>query len=393
MKQDGNSMSDTPAVVIVGAGVAGMSTALCLAERGCRDVTVVDRQHVAAASSSLSAGIYTRGYSDALDVELRVEAYERLCQFEREDGLTLRRNGFLRLARNAETAAGFERAAETQRALGVPDSRVLGRAELADLVPDMSCDDLEAGLLTPSDGYLDGQQLCMTYAERAEALGVRILARHALVGYEPLPGDRHRVITSRLELNCDVVVNAAGSWAPEVGRILEAPVKIVPERHEACVMRLAKPLGYELPSIMDYVPGSGELGLYLRPEGEHQLIVGLHSNDLLEERADPEAFHGGVEAAFVDALIPKLLDRMPGLESVGLEGGWAGLYPNSPDERFIIGGMPGRPGIVAVCGLDGVGVYMSPVAGRMGAEWILDGRPRRAEEKDAYDPARFTATT
>jgi sarcosine oxidase subunit beta len=378
-----------PSVVVVGAGAGGLATALCLAERGCDDVTVIDRDHVAAASSSLSAGIYTCGYAEPLDVALRLEAYERLCQLERDGDLTLRRNGFLRLARDAETVAGFERAVAVQRDHGLADSVVLDRAALERHVPDMRCDDLAGGLLTPSDGYLDGQQLCMAYAERAEALGVKIRARHPLTGYEQLPGGRHRLQTPRGDFDCDVVVNAAGAWAPAVGRLLEAPVEIVPERHEACVMRLAAPLDYELPSIMDYVPGSGEVGLYLRPEGEHQLIAGLHTNDLLDEPADPDAFYGGAEQAFVDELIPMLVDRMPGFDTVGLETGWAGLYPNSPDERFIIGAMPGREGIVAVCGLDGVGVYMSPVAGRIGADWVLDGRPRNAAERRAYAPDRF----
>ncbi len=381
-------MKRAPSVAIVGAGAAGLSTALCLAERGCDDVTVIDRDHVAAASSSLSAGIYTRGYSDPLDVALRVESYERLCQLERDAGLTLRRNGFLRLARDADTVAGFERAVALQHQLGVEDSVVLDRAGLERQIPDMRCDDLAGGLLTPSDGYLDGQQLCMTYAERAEALGVEIRARHPLTGYEQLAGGRHRLHTPRGSLDCDIVVNAAGAWAPAVGRLLEAPLAIVPERHEACVMRLAAPLRYELPSIMDYVPGSGELGLYMRPEGEHQLIAGLHSNDLLDEPADADDFYGGAEQAFVDTLIPMLVDRMPGFDTVGLESGWAGLYPNSPDERFLIGAMPGRDGVVAVCGLNGVGVYMSPVAGRIGADWVLDGRPRGAEER-IYAPDRF----
>jgi sarcosine oxidase subunit beta len=378
-----------PSVVIVGAGAGGLATALCLAERGCDDVTVIDREHVAAASSSLSAGIYTCGYADPLDVALRVEAYERLCQLERDGHLTLRRNGFLRLARDDATVAGFEQAIAVQREHGIADSVVLDRAGLERHVPAMRCDDLAGGLLTPSDGYLDGQQLCMAYAERAEALGVEIRARHPLTGYEQLPGGRHRVQTPRGSFDCDVVVNAAGAWAPAVGRLLDAPVELVPERHEACVMRLAAPLGYELPSIMDYVPGSGEVGLYLRPEGEHQLIAGLHTNDLLDEPVDPDDFYGGAEQAFVDELIPMLVDRMPGFDSVGLESGWAGLYPNSPDERFIIGAMPGREGIVAVCGLNGVGVYMSPVAGRIGADWVLDGRPRNAEEQRSYAPARF----
>lgn len=382
-------MSDTPSVVVVGAGAAGLSTALNLAERGCDDVTVIDRDHVAAGSSSLSAGIFVRGYSDPLDVRLRVEAYERLCQLERDEGLTLRRNGFLRLARDDEAIAGFERAVAVQRENGLEDAVVLDRAGLERHVPDMRCDDLAGGLLTPTDGYLDGQQLCMTYAERAERLGVKIRARHPLTKYEQLPGGRHRLTTPRATFECDVVVNAAGSWAPAVGELLSAPLQILPERHEACVMRLAAPLPYELPSIMDYVPGAGGQGIYLRPEGEHQLVCGLHTNDVLGEPADPEDFYGGAEQAFIDALIPALLDRMPGFDDVGLESGWAGLYPHSTDGRFVIGAMPDRHDVVAVCGLGGVGVYTSPTAGRIGADWVLDGGPRDDDERAAFAPERF----
>jgi sarcosine oxidase subunit beta len=382
-------MSETPSVVIVGAGAAGLSTALCLAERGCTDVKVIDREHVAAGSSSLSAGIFVRGYSERLDVALRVEAYERLCRLERDEGLTLRRNGFLRLGRDDADIAGFTASLEVLHELGVEDAVVLDRAGLEAHVPDMRCDDLAGGLLTPTDGYLDGQQLCMAYAERAERLGVRVLGRHPLTGYKQLADGRHRLVTPRATFDCDVVVNAAGAWAPAVGDLLEAPVEIMPERHEACIMRLAAPLGYSLPSIMDYVPGGEGQGIYLRPEGEHQLVCGLHTNDVLGEPADADDFYGGAEATFVDALIPALVDRMPGFESVGLETGWAGLYPHSSDGRFVIGAIPGRPGVVAICGLGGVGVYMSPTTGRMACDWVLDGCARTNAERLAFAPARF----
>ncbi|MGH2945018.1 MAG: NAD(P)/FAD-dependent oxidoreductase [Solirubrobacteraceae bacterium] len=377
-------------IVIVGAGAAGLSTALQLAERGCRDVTVIDRAHVAAGSSGVSVGIYTRQYTDPLDIRLRVECYERLCALEREAGLTLIRNGFLRLAHDEASLEIFEEGARRQHELGVPDARALDRDELKRLVPDMRCDDLAGGLFGPSDGYLDGQQLCMTYAERAEALGVRVLARRALVGYEEGGARRHRLFTTGETLECDVVINAAGAWAPAVGDILGAPVEIVAERHQACIMHFSEPLPYRLPSVMDYVPGSGRLGLYFRPEGERQLIVGLHSNDRLEEGADPDAFHRGADAAFMEELIPMLIDRMPRFDGVGLQDGWAGLYPNSSDERFIIGPMPGREGVFAACGLDGVGVYTSPAVGRMAADWVLDGAPAALEEAERFAPYRLT---
>jgi sarcosine oxidase subunit beta len=384
-----------PAIVVVGAGASGLSTALSLAERGAENVTVIDRGHVAAGSSALSAGVFTRQYTEPLDIELRQECYLRFCDLERQNGLKLRRNGFIRLAHDAATMASFVTAAECQRELGVTDSRAVDADELSRLIPDMRCADLEGALYGPSDGYLDGQQLCMVYAERAAALGVRVLAYHELLGRERGQRGAHRLITSRDPLECDVVVNAAGAWAWHVGGILEAPVEVAAERHQACVMGLARELPYLLPTVMDYSPGSGRLGLYLRPEGEaqHQVIVGLHTNErLAEPESDPDAFHTGVDAAFVDEIVPLLLERMPGFADAGLQSGWAGLYPNAADDQFIIGPCPGADGVFAACGVNGIGVYMSPVVGRLAAEWILDGSPRGPAGVERFDARRSQAT-
>jgi sarcosine oxidase subunit beta len=383
-------MSARPKIAVIGAGAAGLSTALNLAEQGARDVVVLDRAHVAAGSSVLSAGVFTRQYMDPVDVAMRQESYLRLCQLERDQGLALHRNGFLRLAHDAATMAVFRAGAQTQRDAGIDDARALDPEELRALIPDMRCDDLTGGLYSPTDGYLDGQQLCMAYAAAAENLGVRILARRGLTGREDGDRHRHRLLTAGDPVDCDIVINAAGPWAGVVGDLLGAPVPMAPERHQACIMRMEEPLPYLMPSIMDYVPGSGELGLYLRPEGERQLLVGLHSNDRLDEPpADPDNYYGGIDAAFVDELIPKLVDRLPSLDGVGLEGGWSGLYPNSPDDQFIIGPCSGTEGVFAVCGLNGVGVYMSPVVGRLAATWALGEVPDTPGGAERYDPRRF----
>jgi sarcosine oxidase, subunit beta len=384
-------VSAGPRVAVVGAGAVGLSTAWQLATRGVADVTVLEAQHVASGSSSVSAGIFTRQYTDPFDIALRVESCLAFDRLERDHGLVLRRNGYLRLAHDDAALEDFHRGAELQRSLGVDDAVALDRAGLAALVPDLRTDDLTGGLFSPTDGHLDGQQLTMLYAELAEAAGVRIRVRSPVTGHDLGPGGEHVLHTPRGEVRADVVVNAAGAWAGKVGAILGHDVPVVPERHQACIMRLPGPLPYELTSIMDYVPGSGEDGLYLRPEGERQLLVGLHSNDLVDSAADPDDFYTGADASFVDDLIPMLVHRMPGLDDVGLEGGWSGLYPMGADEQFILGPVSGTDTVVAATGVGGVGVYTSPTVGRIVADWVVDGRPRDPEEARRFSPRRFSA--
>jgi sarcosine oxidase subunit beta len=152
-------------------------------------------------------------------------------------------------------------------------------------------------------------------------------------------------------------------------------VELFPERHQAAVLQLAQPLGYRMPFVMDYAPGAGVAGLYFRLEGEDRLLAGLHSNELLEEAADPDEYFRGVEQAFLDSMVERLLERLPSLDDMGMQGGWSGLYPMTQDGEPIIG-PTARPGVYACAGFGGLGVYLSPIAGRLLAEEILDGGAR-----------------
>src|SRR5205823_6586226 len=118
--------------------------------------------------------------------------------------------------------------------LGVADARVLDREGLGRVVPDLECGDLAGGLFGPSDGYLDGHLYCNLLADLLRGRGARILTSTELVGAETAAG-RLRLATSGPALDCDVVVNAAGAWAAQVGELLGTPAPILPERHQALV--------------------------------------------------------------------------------------------------------------------------------------------------------------
>jgi glycine/D-amino acid oxidase-like deaminating enzyme len=383
-------MMALPAVAVVGGGAVGLSCALHLVRLGCLNVSVIEREHLAAGSSSLSAGIYTTQYITPRDVEFRVKCYELLVELERAGHLDIVRNGFLRLGHNEATLKQLERGAAIQHEFGVSDARVLGPDELADLIPQMRCTDVLGGLFGPSDGYIDGHQLCSAYQRLAEADGARVLQRTALVGARRLPSGNLVLQTSNGEVSCDVVINAAGAWASQVGLLLEAPIDLIPQRHQVCLAVLGEPLGYRMPSVMDYIPGSGDVGLYFRDEGGNQLLAGLHTNDVLEGVCDdPDEYKRSADNEYVEEVAAKLLARLPGLADIGLRPGWAGLYPNSPDGEFIVGSRKDRPEVVMACGVGGLGLYTSPMVGRLAAEWAVYGEPRSFDRGEDFAPDRF----
>jgi sarcosine oxidase subunit beta len=366
---------DGPSVCVIGAGALGLSSALALARRGAGAVTVIEARHVAAGSSGLSVGLVETQYLQPLDIELRVRSMQVFARLEREHGLRVVRNGYLRLGHSAEAPAAFARSVEIQRDLGVRDACVLDHEQVSRLVPDVRVDDVSAGLWGPSDGYLDGHLYCALLAEMAVVAGVDLRVGCELLGAQERSGGGLRLRTSDGELECEVAVDAAGPWAAKVAELLGCELELIPQRRQACAVLLPRELSYTMPSVVDYTPGSGRPGLYFRHEGAGRLIAGLHADEPLGLAADPDRYARNADDEFLEELARALADRLPGLADSRLAGGWAGLYPMSPDGRPLVG-PPSGGGAVIVVGGGGAGIQISPVLGELVADWVLHGEPR-----------------
>ncbi|NLT05576.1 MAG: FAD-binding oxidoreductase [Solirubrobacterales bacterium] len=367
-------------VAIVGAGVLGLACARELAAAGDVDVTVVERSYPGAGSTSLSVGVFTRQYLTAEDIDIRVRGVAALAELEASAGLNLRRIGLLRPARDAPTLERCAEAVALQRERGVDDAEVLDPAGVRALVPGFDAAGVVGGIWCPSDGYLDGAELCSLLAEAAQEAGARIHGRTRVTGLRRGgAGARYTLATDRGDVAADVVVNAAGAWAGAVGDLLDAPVGVVNERHEAYSFELpeSRPAA-TIPMVLDYVPGSGAgEGLYFRQEGHGQLIAGLHSNEPLGEPVDdPDDYFRGAGDEAAERVVELLAAALPGIDGIGYRGGWSGLYPHSPDGGLVAGPHPANPDVIVAGGLGGNGLSVALPLGRTVAEWIRHGEPR-----------------
>lgn len=377
----------TRRVVVIGAGVLGLATAHELVGDPTVDVTVVDRSHPGSGSTGLSVGVFTRQYLTHEDVDIRVRGIAALQQLESR-GLNLRRIGLLRPARDEATLERFAESVPIQHELGVADARVLDRDQVAEIVPAFDATGVTGGLWCPSDGYLDGAELCALLAESVQSRGARIVGRTRITGLErPRKAGRMHVLTDRGELPADVVINASGAWAGHVGDLLDAPVEVVNERHEAYVFELPPDAERRtIPMLLDYVPGGAE-GLYFRQEGERQLIAGLHSNEPLGDPVeDPDHYFRGVTDAGAETVVERLAAALPGIEDIGYRGGWAGLYPHAPDGRLVAGPHPDHPDVLVGGGLGGNGLSVALPLGRVLADWVRFGEPRSLPSAERLVP-------
>jgi sarcosine oxidase subunit beta len=377
-------------VVVIGAGALGLSTAVHVQRLGVRDVTVVEAQHLAAGSSGVSVGIIETQYFDELDIELRARSMPFFDELEQDRGLRVTHNGYLRPVHDPSLVEVLERSVKIQRQLGVLDARVLTPREVASLAPAMRVDDIVAALWGPHDGYIDGHQYCEGMAELVRGGGGRIMPGVKVESGVTRP-DGIRLTTDHGQIDADVVVNAAGPWGAVVGHALGAPIPVIPQRHQAVTVLLQRALGYIMPCVVDYSPGSGRPGLYFRHEAADKLVAGLHSEELVVDAADPDEFQHTADWEFLERIAEEFADRLPAIADARFVSGWAGLYPVTPDRLPIVGAsQAGR--VVTACGAGGSGIQLSPILGALAAEYAVHGQVRTFPElARKLDIDRFSA--
>ena len=376
-------------VVVIGAGVAGLATAAALVELGVRRVRVLEADNVATGSSGLSAGVFNRQTPNPVDQALRCFTVDVFGEMERAGELALERSGYIRVAHSETDLQRFREAAARGRELGVDDARVIDADELERLVPGMHVADLAGGLHCPSDGHLDGHLLCAAYLARARAGGAQLTVGGRVEAIE-LSAHHATVVTDHGRFDCDVVVNAAGAWAPRIAALAGVELALVNQRHEIALVHLAKPMRPPIPMVNTYVPGAAREGLYFRSEGARMLIAGAHSYQITAEHtvADPDTYPRQVSFEFLETIAEGLSQRLPAWPDLRLEPGWTGLYPTSPDTMPQVGPHRSAPRLVSVVGLNGIGLTISAAVARLAAEWIVHDEGRTFDFAESLLPDR-----
>lgn len=369
-------MATTPAVVVIGGGALGLSTALELVTRGVTDVHVIERAHPGEGSSGRSVGMVETQYFRADDIEARVYGRRFYDRMATEHGLSFVACGYLRLGSTQDDMATFDQSLTVQKGFGVTDARVLSVEEITARWPQLVTTNRIGGLFGESDGHIDGYEYCTIAAKLIAAKGGRVSVNTELLGATKDAGGRWQLETSKGTLSADIVVNAAGAWGARVGEHLGAPVSLHPQLHGAITVDLRRPIDPMLPFVMDYVPDSGTDGVYFRSERADQLIAGLHTDEGVHEPVSPDVKLRRVGDDEVERILTLMAERLhieP--DDLTISGSWQGIYPMSPEHRPIAGRHPEQPTVVCALGAGGSGIQLAPPVGLVAAEAVLEAEP------------------
>jgi sarcosine oxidase subunit beta len=360
-------------VTIIGGGAMGVSTAFHLAENGVRSIVVIERDLLGSGSSAKPLGGVRATFSDPGNILLAqrsLEAYERFgAEFGVDIGL--RQVGYLFLCRTEKELAAVESSTELQNRLG-GSSEMVSPGRAAQLNPFIDPSVLLGASFSPRDGYAQPRQVVHGYADAARSLGVVFSEQTEVTAIDTYDGRVTAVRTSRGLVRTDTVICAAGAWSQRIGEMAGVFLSIVPVRRQ---------IGFTaaLMQPMPTVPFTLDLGstLYFHNAGDG-LLLGI--SDASQSPGFGREFSYEWLAAFDKAAAIVA----PSLVGVKLEGGWAGLYENTPDHNALIGRAQAPRNFLYATGFSGHGFLQAPAVGELVTDLFL--------ERDSFmDPHPFRA--
>ena len=377
------SFTRPQSVVVIGAGVTGLSTAFHLVEKGVERVVVVDKGTVGGGSSLQAGGIITMLMGTETEVRARAISLDLFERFSRIlDGYRFHQVGCLNLspqAGNAETAP----LRDMWRRLG-GQFEVLHGGEITERFPDLMADDADAGVLDLRSGFSEPHRYVPALRAKVEDMGVEIRENEPVIGFDLRDGRVRGVVTDSGTIEADAVVSAVNAWTNHVLSFVGFHTPYKNFVHERFVTK-PFPEPPRLPAVNDHI-----LNGYVRPTDDNRLLLGTSVDGLgaYEMRgADFDVSELEPHPGALPFLKEHLVRRAPMLEGAEWDYHTVGLISLAYDVKPVIGPVPGVDGLYVGAHFHSGGFAYNPVSGLLIAEHVVDGQT--SIDSEMYSPARF----
>lgn len=374
--RDANELPAHAKVVIIGGGVIGCSTAYHLTKLGWKDVVLLERAQLTSGTTWHAAGlIEAGGFFSETTLDMTKYTLELYRSLEAETGLSTgnKNVGMLVVASCPDRVEEYRRVAAFDRFFDAPMEEI-SPARVKELWPLIYADDILAGFYSPGDGRVNPIDVTMSLAKGARMGGAQIFEETPVIGFRK---EGHRVttvITTRGEIQADIVVNCAGMWARQIGEMVGVKVPLQPTEHYYLITEPIGGVDPELPVLVDL-----DRYAYYREE------VGGILLGLFEPASAPWAVEG-VPENFIfgeiqpdwDRMMPyveEAMKRIPVLENARIQKFFCGPESFTPDLEPMMGLAPELDNFYVAAGFNSLGILMGGGAGRILAQWIVDGVP------------------
>ena len=366
--------------VIIGGGVCGASIAYHLTLAGWNDIVLVERDQLTSGSTFHSAGLVGQLRSSVTLTKMMMYGAELYRHLGEETGHDVgwHEVGSLRLASTPQRLEELRRQAGWAKTFGLPLDLVSTSEALERFHGLFDPTDVLGAVWLPTDGWLNPSDLTMALAAGARSRGAEIAAmtRVLSIGIADENGRKRvtHVDTDKGTITCDVVVNAGGMYAHEIGRMVGVNVPVVPMAHQYAITRPKITVPSDLPTMRD-----PDRLVYFREEVGGMIMGGYERNP------DPWCLDGNIPAAFNNTLLSPDWDRflplteaaqtlVPCMADADVHQLINGPEAFTPDGEFILGESEVQ-GFFVAAGFCAHGIAGAGGNGKVMADWIVGGEP------------------
>ena len=374
---------------VIGGGVTGVSVLYHLARMGLDNCMLIERAELTAGSTWHAAGVVHTINSDPNIATLQSYTLALYDEIEALSGVScgMRRPGGIYLASTPERLDYLRLERAKARYMGM-DADFISMDEVRRLNPLVNTDEYLGALFEPADGSVDPSGVTNAYARSTIHHGAEVVRNNPVHDLTQRPDGSWDVHTEHGVINAEVVVNAGGLWARELGRMVGVELPLLPMEHQYVITE-------ELPEIVDHgteiaVTIDYEGGVYTRQEG-NGLLVGTYEKAGRPWSVDTTPTDFGMRLLTPDLerfadRIEVAQQRMPALATAGIARVVNGPFTFAPDGNPLIGPVPGIRNYWVACAVM-AGFCQAGGVGLCLAQWIIDGEP----EMDVYamDVGRF----
>ena len=373
-------------VVIIGGGVIGCSVAYHLTKLGWTDVVLLERKELTCGTTWHAAGLVGQLRATKNMTKLAQYTSELYATLEDETGQAtgFKQNGSISVAPDAGRFEELKRGASMAKCFGL-EVEVISPREAREMYPLLNIDDLEGAVFLPKDGQTNPIDVTQALAKGAKMGGAKIFENVRVCGIETKSAGTsgaRRVSGVEIEhtggsetkiISAEIVVNCAGLWGHQVGKMAGVNVPLHAAEHFYIVTEDIG-LPSNLPVLRD--PSSW---IYAK-EDAGKMLVGCFEPKSKPRPLDsiPEDFSFGQFAEDWDHFEPAMLNamhRIPKLEDAGIHTFFNGPESFTPDDRYILGEAPELSNFYVAAGLNSIGIQSAGGAGKVLSEWIVNGHP------------------
>src|SRR5210317_622227 len=362
-------------VVVIGGGVAGCSVAYHLAKFGWKDIILLERDQLTSGTTWHAAGLVGQLGATATITKLRKYSLNLYKELEKKTELStgLKQNGAITVASSKERLQELLRQATSAQLFDV-NVEVLDKQQIKNLYPVINDQDILGGVYMPEDGQADPVGVTNVLVKAARMEGVQIFEKTPVT---KILVKNNRIIgveTKEGKIDCEYVVLATGMWSRQIGEDIGVSVPLYPNEHFYIITEPMNDLPKNLPVLRDYNDC-----LYLK-EDAGKMLVGIFEpgakNAFKEKGIVPKDFSFGEFPDDFDHFHPyleKSFKRLPILETAGIRKFFSGPESFTPDTQYLLGETPEVNNLFTCCGFNSIGIASSGGAGRVTAEWMING--------------------